>query len=276
MEKDQTLQQTMQQLLARMYADREERKADRIAHREFMRQMVARADDNSERDREDLKEMMVKIRAETDAIRAETKAIHQRRMAKLDAHQERTMAHQEATETEPDPRMMQSIDEHQEIPKEGAAVMPVRDLMKRRRVCNLATERRQKRKESTRRSRGSRRKSAAACRKVSRRAKVAWRESNLFRNVQTQRNCGPRKRLTVTAIRTTRCAKVARHKERSHEGPSVEQGRRKNKTRNKIGRGTRRGRMLGRRELMRQEGTNETRNRDFKEQLRLGNERTTR
>jgi hypothetical protein len=34
--------------------------------------------------------------------------------------------------------------------------------------------------------------------------------------------------------------------------------------------------MLGRRQLMRQEGTNGTRNRDFKEQLRLGNEMKTR
>jgi hypothetical protein len=34
--------------------------------------------------------------------------------------------------------------------------------------------------------------------------------------------------------------------------------------------------MLGRRELMRQEGTNGTKNWDVKEQLRLGNERTTR
>jgi hypothetical protein len=34
--------------------------------------------------------------------------------------------------------------------------------------------------------------------------------------------------------------------------------------------------MLGRRQLMHQEGTNGTRNREFKEQLRLGNERTTR
>jgi hypothetical protein len=46
-------------------------------------------------------------------------------MAKLDALQERTMAHREATETEADPGMMQSIEEHQEIPKEEAAVMPV-------------------------------------------------------------------------------------------------------------------------------------------------------
>jgi hypothetical protein len=34
--------------------------------------------------------------------------------------------------------------------------------------------------------------------------------------------------------------------------------------------------MLRRRKLMRQEGTNGTRNRDIKEQLHLGNKRTTR
>jgi hypothetical protein len=73
--------------------------------------------------------------------------------------------------------------EHQEIPKEEASVMPVGEPRKRRRVCNLATEHRQKRKERTRGNRGSRRKSAAACRKVCRHAKVAWRKRNLFRNV---------------------------------------------------------------------------------------------
>jgi hypothetical protein len=36
--------------------------------------------------------------------------------------------------TEPDPGMMQSIEEHQETPKGEAAVMPVRGLKKRRRV----------------------------------------------------------------------------------------------------------------------------------------------
>jgi hypothetical protein len=71
------------------------------------------------------KEMMAKICAGTDANRAETKDIHERRMAKLDALQERTLAHQEVTETEPNPGMMQSAEEHQEIPNEDAAVMPV-------------------------------------------------------------------------------------------------------------------------------------------------------
>jgi hypothetical protein len=78
-----------------------------------------------------------------------------------------TTACQEATETEPDPQMMQSIEEHQEISKEEITVMSVGELRKRRRVCNLAAERRQKRNERTWGNRGCRRKSAAACRKMS-------------------------------------------------------------------------------------------------------------
>jgi hypothetical protein len=74
--------------------------------------------------------------------------------------------------------------------------------------------------------------------------------------------------------------KVAQHKGRrpqgrSHEGPSVEQGRRKNQTKNKFARVTLKGPTLGRRQLMRQKSTNGTRNRDFKKQLHLGSERTT-
>jgi hypothetical protein len=79
----------------------------------------------------------------------------------------------EATETEPNQSMIQFIEEHQEIPKEDAAVISVRGPRKRRRVCSLAAERRQKMRERTRGNRGSRRKSTAACRKLSRRAKVA-------------------------------------------------------------------------------------------------------
>jgi hypothetical protein len=113
-------------------------------------------------------------------------------------------------ETEPDPGMMQSTEEHQEIPKGEAAVMLVGEPRKRRRVRNLAAEHYQKRKERTRENRGSRRKSAAAGRKVSRHAKVAWRKRNLFRTVQTQRNCGLRKRLVVTGKRTTQKGRTFR------------------------------------------------------------------
>jgi hypothetical protein len=44
---------------------------------------------------------------------------------------------------------------------------------------------------------------------------------------------------------------------------------------NKFARGTQKGQMLKRRQLMRQEGTNRTLNRDFEKQLRLGSKRTT-
>jgi hypothetical protein len=62
---------------------------------------------------------------------------------------EETAACNKATETEPDQRMMQSIE---------ATVMPVVRERKRHRVCNLAAERRQKREERTLEYRGSRRK----------------------------------------------------------------------------------------------------------------------
>jgi hypothetical protein len=45
---------------------------------------------------------------------------------------------------------MQSIEEHQDISKGDAAVMLVGEPRKRSRVCNLAVERRQKKKERTR------------------------------------------------------------------------------------------------------------------------------
>jgi hypothetical protein len=106
--------------------------------------------------------------------------------------------------------MIQSTEKHKEIPKEDAAVIPVGEPRKRRRVRNLAAERRQKMKERTREISESRRKLTAACRKVSRREEVAWRKMNLFRNVRTLEKCGLRKEFAAARIRTTRCAKVAR------------------------------------------------------------------
>jgi hypothetical protein len=90
---------------------------------------------------------------------------------------------------------------------------------------------------------------------------------NLVRKIRTLEKCAQRKEFAAARIRTTCCAKVEWCKGRSHEGLSVKQGRQKNKTRNKIARGTQIGRMLGRRQMMHQEGTNGTRNRDFMEQL---------
>jgi hypothetical protein len=161
------------------------------------------------------KEMMAwleKLHAETATIRAETKAIRER-MAKLNAHHERTLGHREATETEPDPEMMQSAEEHQEIPNEDASVMPVGEPRKWLRVQNLAAERRLKRKKRTRGNRGSRRKSAFARRKVIRHAGVAWRKRVVVRKYWTQENYGPLRELTSAGKRMTHSAKVTRGKE---------------------------------------------------------------
>jgi hypothetical protein len=98
--------------------------------------------------------------------------------------------------------MMQSEEEHQEIPTEDAAVMPVVELRKRHRVQNLAVESRQKRKDRTREDHGSWRKLAAACRKkVSRHAIVAWQKRKLVRKNWTQENCGPLKEFIAARMR---------------------------------------------------------------------------
>jgi hypothetical protein len=69
-----------------------------------------------------------------ETIQPELKAVIQSVQSELDE----TTACQETTETEPNPGMMQSIEEHQEIPKREAAVMPVGEPRKRCRVQNLA------------------------------------------------------------------------------------------------------------------------------------------
>jgi hypothetical protein len=57
-----------------------------------------------------------------------------------------------------DPEMMQSVEEHQDIPIEDVAMMPVKGLRKKCRVLNLAPDSRQKKEDGTWRNCGSRRK----------------------------------------------------------------------------------------------------------------------
>jgi hypothetical protein len=152
--------------------------------------------------------------------------------------------------------------------------MSVGEPRKRRRACNLAAERRRKRKERTRGYPGSRRKSAAACRRVSRCAKVAWRRRNIIRKIRTLEKCGWRKEFAAAEIRTTHRAKVAWHKERSHEGRSVEQGRRNNKARNKFTSGTRKGWTFGKRRRVDPEDSTGMKDPSARRQLRLKNEKT--
>jgi hypothetical protein len=104
--------------------------------------------------REEIKSGQAEMRSTVCAMRSELKETIQHElkaaMQLIRAELHETTACNEATETEPDPRMMQSIEELQEIPKKYAAVMPVGGQRKRRRVCSLAAERRQKSKERTR------------------------------------------------------------------------------------------------------------------------------
>jgi hypothetical protein len=76
---------------------------------------------------------------ELQKIPNEEVAIHSLRTCRSE-----TAPSQEATETKPDLGTMQSVEEHQEIPKKEEAVMPVGGLRKRRRDRNLAWGCRQK------------------------------------------------------------------------------------------------------------------------------------
>jgi hypothetical protein len=62
---------------------------------------------------------------------------------------------------------------------------------------------------------------ATACRKVYRRAKVAWRRRIIFRKSSTQRNCGPRKDVTTAGIKFTHCA-GHRHMEKKEDNAEQE------------------------------------------------------
>jgi hypothetical protein len=83
--------------------------------------------------------------------------------------------------------MMQSIGEHQEVPKEEAAVMPVGGLRKRRRNRNLAAEHHQKPKGRIQASCESQKRLTVASRKMTRHARVAWRRKNVVRKDQTRK-----------------------------------------------------------------------------------------
>jgi hypothetical protein len=101
---------------------------------------------------------------------------------------------------------MQSVEEHQETPKEEATVIPVRGMRKRRRDQNLAAGHRQKPKGRIQASCESRRRLIVAGKKMTCRAAVAWRKRNLLRKIGSQENCGLHKEFTATRIRMIHCA----------------------------------------------------------------------
>jgi hypothetical protein len=191
-----------EEMLAKMEADRK-------THREDLKGMMEEMNIEMDGNQAEMRSTICAIQSELEeAIQYKMKAIIQPIRAGLDE----MTACNGTTETEPDPGMMLSIEE------------PVREPRKRRRVRNLAAEHHQKQKERTRGYSGSRKKSAAICRKVSCRANVARGKRNLIRKIQVQASQESRKELAVAHREMMHCAKVAWCKERSREGPSVEQG----------------------------------------------------
>jgi hypothetical protein len=124
------------------------------------------------------KEMMemVEMRAWREEMDAETEAMRDKRMeANMNAWRKETMTCKETTEArleckKPTPKDMEAM--HWEVPKENAAMETGKTPSKRHRDRHLVAGRRGKPKELTRGDCGSLRNLAAACRKVSRRARV--------------------------------------------------------------------------------------------------------
>jgi hypothetical protein len=126
-----------------------------------------------------------------DCISERRNEIHSNNFPDMKDGRKKRTACQEATEAnpekmEPNPEMMQSIGEHQEVPKEEPAVRYSGALKKWHRGWNLAMERRQKLKERTQGNCGSWKKLTVAGRKMTHHTGVAWHKRNVVRTSQTR------------------------------------------------------------------------------------------
>jgi hypothetical protein len=81
---------------------------------------------------------------------------------------------------------MESGVEHQEVPKEHAAVKAVGGLRKQHEGWNLAAECQHKPEERTQGNCGSQKKLASSGREMTHRAGVAWRKVHVFRKNRTR------------------------------------------------------------------------------------------
>jgi hypothetical protein len=237
----------------KMDANQAKADADRKLYQDMMAKIDAKMNTTLEEMNASQKEMLAKMEAERKADVENLKSIMERMMdtdqtdvkfkeltetvetthreCEEPSSAEMKVCH-EATETdiekiEPDSGMMQSVAEHQEVPREDASVMPVRGLRKQRRGRKQAAGRREEPKKLNRGICRSWEKLAAACRKVSRRATVAWRKRNILRKFWTQRNCGLRKEVTAAGIKITRCAG---HRRKGQNKDDVERETRKGRT----------------------------------------------
>jgi hypothetical protein len=192
-----------------MYANQAKADASLKEIKEDMKANQAKPDAHGEADREHMQQMMTKIETDQEEMMARMDANQERMNASLrrkiqsgqaemrsivnawivDMKDDRReiMSYQVTSEAcldskEINPGDMESEVEHREIRTEEASVTSSGTMKKRRRGLHLAAERHGEPKELTRRNCGSRRKLCAACRKVSRLARVAWRKRNIVRN----------------------------------------------------------------------------------------------
>jgi hypothetical protein len=136
-----------------------------------------------------LETQMTEIMADQNAWLMEMKKGRRELMAcqeTTEANPETTMSCLETTEAcrsskDLSPEEMESEVERRKVPTEEAAVKSSRAMKKRHRGRRMAAGRRKKPKELTRRDCGSQWLLAAASRKVSRHATVAWRERHVSR-----------------------------------------------------------------------------------------------
>jgi HD-GYP domain-containing protein (c-di-GMP phosphodiesterase class II) len=107
--------------------------------------MVAKLDDNKKK----AEAFQEKMEATIQSIRSEVQETIHNRVENVRAElNQKTEANTEKFEQ--DPGMMQSVEEHQDVPTEDVALMPVGEPRKRRRVRKLAAGRRGEPKQGTR------------------------------------------------------------------------------------------------------------------------------
>jgi hypothetical protein len=203
-------------LASNMNTDKEEMKADQ----KMMEENQAKAEANLVDMKESLKETM---RVAVSVIEGKMEVIvHSTRFEwdkKIQRRNENVTERQEIPKEgvavarleceEQGPKEMEPGAERQLVPAEEVAVKSSR-TKKRPRGRRIAVGRRIKPTKLIRGDGESRRKLVAACRKVSRCATVAWRRRNIFRDIRTQGNFGPRQELGAAGVMVTLRAKLAR------------------------------------------------------------------
>jgi hypothetical protein len=152
--------------------------------------LVSRMESARKTNREEMKAAIQSIWSERDETiqqRVEniTTCVNHKTQSLQKACQETTACHEEmeayTEKIQPDPRMMQSVAEHQEVPKEEAAVMLVGGLRKRRGDQNLAWRHRQNPKGRIQTSCESRKRLTVASRRMMHCAGVAWVRQGVIR-----------------------------------------------------------------------------------------------